>query len=470
MPHDSPIARRGEPAKAADTNADRAEIRRLGGIRTGAGLIGRQGPGGPSIDRIIPEAMDAQLVGTANINGGYPWAEVYHSAPDTWAMSGRAGASALDPAYERRTGNTGLAAGMTVYRMERSETTGAWLFAARSSGMGATPCGKICVTVLDCLGHPTSGATMAFMLGGVTLFTMTSPQSLSSITLTAQGTGYTSAPTVTISGGGGSGATATASIFGGKVTAISIANSGLGYTSTPTVTISGGGGSGATATAVLNSYCIPIYAAGTYTVVMTPPSAAWWSSSPQTKTVTVSSCSSGGTTSFTLAAATGYVCHCAGCGQPLPNTCTVTDVNGTYTATFGTWVFGNLNLTGWVCCYTIANVATESNTVPNCVPDAATHTTPVGYGVACPGSGQTSFTLFEAWAFCSDSTHLINGPPAAGTCNLSGALNVISTSSVPTTSPGIASSAPTAPDVCNNSLSFTITGSYVNGTVAVTFP
>lgn len=69
------------------------------------------------------------------------------------------------------------------------------------------------------------------------------------ITLTAGGSGYTSAPTVTISGGGGSGATATATVFGGTVTAITVTNSGSGYTSNPTVTFSGGGGSGASATA-----------------------------------------------------------------------------------------------------------------------------------------------------------------------------------------------------------------------------
>lgn len=69
--------------------------------------------------------------------------------------------------------------------------------------------------------------------------------------MTAQGSGYTTKPTVTITGGGGTGATATAEIGrGGKVIAISITNGGSGYTSNPTITISGGGGTGATATAV----------------------------------------------------------------------------------------------------------------------------------------------------------------------------------------------------------------------------
>lgn len=68
------------------------------------------------------------------------------------------------------------------------------------------------------------------------------------VTVTAGGTGYTSAPTVTLTGGGGSGATATATVSGGAVTAVTIVNPGTGYTSAPTVAFSGPG-TGATATA-----------------------------------------------------------------------------------------------------------------------------------------------------------------------------------------------------------------------------
>lgn len=73
--------------------------------------------------------------------------------------------------------------------------------------------------------------------------------SVQSIAVTAGGSGYVSAPTVTISGGGGTGATATASISGGAVTGITVTAVGSGYTSDPTVSISGGSGTGATATA-----------------------------------------------------------------------------------------------------------------------------------------------------------------------------------------------------------------------------
>ena len=72
---------------------------------------------------------------------------------------------------------------------------------------------------------------------------------INSISITAGGTGYTSAPAVAFSGGGGTGATATTVVTQGVVTAINLDNPGSGYTSLPAVTLSGGGGSGATATA-----------------------------------------------------------------------------------------------------------------------------------------------------------------------------------------------------------------------------
>lgn len=75
---------------------------------------------------------------------------------------------------------------------------------------------------------------------------------VSRITVVNQGSGYTSAPTITITGGGGSGATAIANISAGRVASVVITNRGVGYTSTPSISISGGGGASATATAALS--------------------------------------------------------------------------------------------------------------------------------------------------------------------------------------------------------------------------
>ncbi|MGE4169149.1 MAG: phage tail sheath subtilisin-like domain-containing protein [Candidatus Margulisiibacteriota bacterium] len=71
------------------------------------------------------------------------------------------------------------------------------------------------------------------------------------LTKSAGGSGYTSAPTVSLTGGGGTGATATATVVSGVVTALTITNRGHGYTSAPTVGFSGGGGTGAAGTATV---------------------------------------------------------------------------------------------------------------------------------------------------------------------------------------------------------------------------
>ena len=80
--------------------------------------------------------------------------------------------------------------------------------------------------------------------------------SVLSITVTNDGSGYTSTPTVTVGAPNltyGTTTTATATVVSNKVTAITVVVAGSGYTSAPTVTISGGGGSGATATASVSA-------------------------------------------------------------------------------------------------------------------------------------------------------------------------------------------------------------------------
>jgi phage tail sheath protein FI len=101
-------------------------------------------------------------------------------------------------------------------------------------------------------------------------FTAERPAGITAVNVTNQGTGYTSAPTVTFSGGGtdpdkvlptatavlGTGANA------GKVVSITITSAGRGLTAAPTVAFSGGGGgTGAAATAVIGAAPNPVVSA-----------------------------------------------------------------------------------------------------------------------------------------------------------------------------------------------------------------
>jgi hypothetical protein len=72
---------------------------------------------------------------------------------------------------------------------------------------------------------------------------------IENIKVTAGGSGYTSAPTVSITGDG-TGATATASVSGGAVDGITITNEGSGYTQVEITII--GDGTGATAKAIIS--------------------------------------------------------------------------------------------------------------------------------------------------------------------------------------------------------------------------
>jgi hypothetical protein len=105
-----------------------------------------------------------------------------------------------------------------------------------------------------------SGRTAQFWLGGwvrrtpvpsAWLIGQLAGQFISSITVTAGGSLYSSNPTITITGGGGSGATASANVSAGVIVSIFVSNQGQNYTSTPSVVITDGTGSGAMATAVV---------------------------------------------------------------------------------------------------------------------------------------------------------------------------------------------------------------------------
>lgn len=97
-----------------------------------------------------------------------------------------------------------------------------------------------------------SGVTTSFAFGWADgTDNPTSVRGIGAITITAGGTGYTSAPAVVFTGGAGTGVAATATVENGVVTGITITNPGTGYTSAPVISFTGGAGTGAAATAAL---------------------------------------------------------------------------------------------------------------------------------------------------------------------------------------------------------------------------
>ncbi len=85
-------------------------------------------------------------------------------------------------------------------------------------------------------------------------FADVTPGQVRSVYVTAGGTGFLVAPTVTITGGGGVGATATATIDGtGAIVSINVTNYGSGYSYAPSILLTNNTGSGASFTANISS-------------------------------------------------------------------------------------------------------------------------------------------------------------------------------------------------------------------------
>ncbi len=187
-----------------------------------------------------------------------------------------------------------------------------------------THCGCVCVTVKGCTGNPVPNATITATAVGFSQ-SCTPKTTVSSVTVNNQGSGYTSAPTVTISGGGGTGATATARLTGDKVTAITVTAPGSGFTTQPTLTITGGGGTGATATAImLSTACIQVSDNANYAITVSAPGFTNGTVSSLTANCAAQS------VTVTLTVDGTHTCAC-NCWYPWPNTMYLTGPSGTHT-------------------------------------------------------------------------------------------------------------------------------------------
>ena len=160
------------------------------------------------------------------------------------------------------------------------------------AGLSSGSVGGVSITAA---GSGYTSASVAFTGGGggsgAAGDVIISTGSVTSTTSLVGGSGYTTAPTITFSGGGGgSGAAATATVLAGAVTGIVITNGGTGYTVAPTIAFSGPG-TGASATAVITG-------AGKITGVSITSAGSGYTVAP---TATISGTGSGATAQAVLA-------------------------------------------------------------------------------------------------------------------------------------------------------------------------
>lgn len=137
------------------------------------------------------------------------------------------------------------------------------------------PCGKICVSVRRfCFPQdPIDGVSVTVKKSGSTMGTCTAYASVLSLTLVNGGVDYTDNVNLPLefTGTVGSGAAGLYDVVGGSITNVRLTAGGTGYTTAPTVSFPDAGpGSGANVAATVGSTCcVPITSAGTtgqYTV------------------------------------------------------------------------------------------------------------------------------------------------------------------------------------------------------------
>jgi Pro-kumamolisin, activation domain/PEP-CTERM motif len=219
---------------------------------------------------------------------------------------------------------------------------------------------------------PTCTLTGGGGAGGTCTATTTS--TVAALTLTAAGTGYNATPTCALSGGGGTGATCT--IKADPIATLALTAGGTGYTSTPTCAIAGGGGTGATCTARRSGSAI--------SSVTLSAAGSGYSGTP---TCTISG---GGGTGATCSATpstatTALTLSAAGTGYTSAPTCTITAGGGsgaTCTATADALGTVTLTATGgyqWLPVCTLSGGGGTGGTCTVAASSSASSPTPEAY-------------------------------------------------------------------------------------------
>ncbi len=186
---------------------------------------------------------------------------------DTITLAGGAGATAAVLTVATLTGSA--IATFTISTAGSYTTNTATFTQASTSGIGTGATFQTAVWGVNTVSINTAGvytvipanpAAQGATSGSGTGATLTGSWGVNTIVLGANGSGYSSMPTVTITGG--TGATATAVMEGDSIV---VTDGGSGYTTTPLISFTGGGGTLLAATATI-SLATETVTAGTVTV------------------------------------------------------------------------------------------------------------------------------------------------------------------------------------------------------------
>lgn len=239
-----------------------------GAIVTGAGAgyttaptIAITGGGGASATATAALLVSSWGLRSVTLTGA---GSAFTSVP-TVSFSGGTGSGATavatinDPSMVFAVTLTNAGSGYLVSTVDLTFSGGSGSGAAGYGIIDNTTSGVSSVVITNAGTGYTSAPTVTFPAPSLGINTATGTAVLgdgkiATLTLTAPGSGYgATAPTVGFSGGGGSGATATAQLIGSPISPIiTITAAGSGYTSAPLIGFSGGAGAGATATATVS--------------------------------------------------------------------------------------------------------------------------------------------------------------------------------------------------------------------------
>ena len=133
--------------------------------------------------------------------------------------------------------------GNTVYTIASNGTATSIGTIGTSTGFAKLKANNTQIFIIDGL------AGYMYDIPSLTFSTIASDTYVSSLVMTAPGSGYSASPTAVFTGGSGSDAAATVTVLNGQITGLTLTNTGTGYTSPPTIQFTDPSGTGATATA-----------------------------------------------------------------------------------------------------------------------------------------------------------------------------------------------------------------------------